>query len=197
MNYLAHIFLSGADSRMQLGNFIGDAVKGSAYNDYPPVMRAGILLHRAIDNFTDTHPAVRETIRGLKPHFGRYSAILLDIYFDYLLASEFDRYSDIPLRRFARRFYRALVWNRRRLPERIRRFMWHFIFRDRLGQYAHKTGIRESLEIMVAYKHIGISPEQAIDYLTQHEDELRAMFRSFFAELQQFCREAIGASAAD
>ena len=31
MNYLAHIFLSGPNRKVQLGNFVGDAVKGSSY----------------------------------------------------------------------------------------------------------------------------------------------------------------------
>ena len=36
MNYLAHIFLSGSNRKVQLGNFVGDAVKGSSYKNYPP-----------------------------------------------------------------------------------------------------------------------------------------------------------------
>lgn len=189
MNYLAHIFLSGPDSMVQLGNFIGDAVKGSSYNDYPDAMRTGILLHRAIDDFTDNHPAVRELVRSMRPRFGRYSGIVADIYFDYLLASHFAEYSEIPLSRFARRFYRAMILNRRRLPKRIRRFMWHFIGTGRLGRYAHKAGIGQSLEIMVEYRHIGVSPQEAVEYLTEHEEELLEIFRPFFAELQAFCRD--------
>lgn len=189
MNYLAHIFLSGDDRRMQLGNFIGDAVKGSAYNSYPPAIRGGILMHRAIDDFTDRHPAVRELVRELKPRFGRYSVILPDMYFDYLLASRFDEFSEISLKRFTKRFYTTMVFNRRWLPRRIKNFMWHFIWTDRLSRYVTADGIRESLEIMVRYKHIGISPVEAIAYLTEHEDELWAMFVPFFTELQTFCKE--------
>lgn len=58
MNYLAHIFLSGSNRKVQLGNFVGDAVKGSSYKNYPPDIAKGIQLHRAIDDYTDRHPAV-------------------------------------------------------------------------------------------------------------------------------------------
>lgn len=187
MNYLAHIYLSGTDPKMQLGNFIGDAVKGSAYKDYPPAIRNGILLHRAIDSYTDRHPAIRELVRTLRPNFGRYSAILLDIYFDYLLASRFYEFSQIPLKRFTRRFHFTLIRNRRYLPDRIKSFMWHFIGTKRLAKYANKEGIKESLEIMVRYKHIGISPDKAIQYLTRHEEELLEVFRPFFNELKAYC----------
>lgn len=35
MNYLAHIFLSGNDRCIQIGNFIGDGVKGDGINNIP------------------------------------------------------------------------------------------------------------------------------------------------------------------
>ena len=83
MNYLAHIFLSGDDRRVQIGNFVGDAVKGRAYENYPSGFREGILLHREIDDYTDHHPVVREAIDMLRGDFGRYSGVLTDIYFDH------------------------------------------------------------------------------------------------------------------
>lgn len=187
MNYLAHIFLSGADRKMQLGNFIADAVKGSAYRNYPKRIADGILLHRAIDDYTDNHPAVREAKQALRPHFGRYSGVLLDIYFDYLLASHFGEFSRVPLRRFTRRFYLTMILNRRYLPARIKRFMWHFIGTDRLGKYAMPEGIGRSLAIMVGVGRMSISVEDAVDYMVKHEAELWVVFLPFFRELQAMC----------
>lgn len=191
MNYLAHIFLSGASRKMQLGNFIGDAVKGSSYKDYPRDISNGILLHRAIDDYTDRHPAVRETISLLKPYFGRYSGVLLDIYFDHLLASRFALFAGVPLKKYTRRFYSTLIINYRYLPVRFKRFIWHFILTDRLGKYASLEGIREALDIMVDYRHIDISVDKAIEYLEKHYEELFAVFQPFFTELQTYCVEYI------
>ena len=154
MNYLAHIFLSGSNRKVQLGNFVGDAVKGSSYKNYPPDIAKGIQLHRAIDDYTDHHPAVCEVVHRLQPEFGRYSGVLLDIYFDYLLASRFESFSGVSLRRYTRTFYLSLLINYRYLPVRFKRFIWHFILTDRLRKYATLNGIRESLNIMVEYHHI-------------------------------------------
>lgn len=189
MNYLAHIFLSGANRGVQLGNFVGDAVKGGAYKDYPPEMAKGVLFHRAIDDFTDHHPVVCEVVHTLQPLFGRYAGVLADIYFDYLLASRFEEFSDVPLKKFARRFYFTLAVNYFRLPVRFKRFAWHFILTDRLRKYATPEGIRDSLDIMVEYHRIGISVDEAIRYLETNEEELFAKFLPFFTELQAFCRE--------
>ncbi len=186
LNYLAHIFLSGTNSRVQIGNFIGDAVKGAAYKKYPPEIAEGILLHRKIDDYTDKHPAIKETIQLLRPHFGRYSGVVLDIYFDYLLASRFSEFSTMPLKRYTRRFYWAMISNRRYLPMRMKRFMWHFICTDRLSKYATPEGIRDSLSIMVHYGRMDIDVDKAAEYLVENEQVLWEMFKPFFGELQHY-----------
>ncbi|NDV80595.1 ACP phosphodiesterase [Bacteroides sp. 51] len=191
MNYLAHIFLSGSNRKMQVGNFVGDAVKGSSYKDYPQDMCKGILLHRAIDDYTDRHPLVREAVQTLKPEFGRYSAVLLDIYFDYLLASRFESFAGVSLKKYTRRFYTSLIISYRYLPVRFKRFIWYFILDDRLGKYATPDGIREALDIMVEYRHIDISVDKAIRYMEEHTEELFTVFHPFFIELQDYCRNYI------
>lgn len=191
MNYLAHIFLSGSVRKRQLGNYIGDAVKGKGYENYPKDIAEGILFHRAIDYFTDNHPVVREMVVKLRPDFGRYSAILLDIYFDYFLASRFHLYSDKSLTFYTKNFYITLVLNYRYLPARMKSFMWHFILTDRLGKYAKPEGIRQSLEIMVKYRNLDISVDNAMVYLSEHEDELFNQFMLFFTDLRLFCRDYI------
>ncbi|HCT94182.1 MAG: hypothetical protein A2X19_09000 [Bacteroidetes bacterium GWE2_39_28] len=73
MNYLAHIFLSRGNRQLQVGNFIGDFVKGKSHENYPPEIQQGILLHREIDRFTDSRPSFLETVEMLRPVFNRYS----------------------------------------------------------------------------------------------------------------------------
>ncbi|MDR0667101.1 MAG: ACP phosphodiesterase [Prevotellaceae bacterium] len=147
MNYLAHIFLSSSPA-VQVGNFIGDFVKGQQVAQYPPDMQEGIWRHRAIDRFTDTHPVVLEARAALREPFGRYAGVLLDMYFDHLLAVRFSDYSTVGLSVFARRFYGSLWRRRRLLPPEVRRFMWHFILSNRLCRYASLEGLQGSLAIM-------------------------------------------------
>lgn len=192
MNYLAHIFLSGDDRRVQIGNFVGDAVKGLDYKDYPSGFREGILLHREIDDYTDHHPVVREVIDMLRGDFGRYSGVLTDIYFDHLLARNFLHYSGCSLRWFALGFYGALVLNYRHLPERFKDFLWHFILTNRLVRYASLAGIKRSLEIMVEYKNLRISPETAIIFFERNQDRLQGLFDRFLPDIRERCRLVLG-----
>ncbi len=189
MNYLAHIFLSGKDSHIQIGNFIGDFVKGSNYNNYPVRIRKGILLHRKIDTFTDTHSIVKETVAFLRPTFGRYSAIILDMYFDYFLAIHFSKYhSRKSLRVFAFRFYISAILNYNLLPIRVKGFIFHFIFTDRLSKYSNLKGLKSSLQIMSNYKIKALQPEETIHFLIENHIELEKQFHLFFPDLVEYVR---------
>ena len=51
-----------------MGNMISDFVKGKKKFDYPPGIQKGIMLHRAIDTFTDTHEATKLAKEVFRPH---------------------------------------------------------------------------------------------------------------------------------
>ena len=61
MNFLAHLFLSGENEKVKIGNFIGDFVKGNKLEEYDQEIQFGIRLHREIDSYTDSHPVVLES----------------------------------------------------------------------------------------------------------------------------------------
>lgn len=189
MNYLAHIFLSGDSGAVQVGNFIGDFVKGNRHHNYPSGIQKGILLHRRIDHYTDNHPIVREMVVFLRPHFGRYAAIVLDMYFDYFLAIHFRTISGgKSLHRFSMSFYFSALCRYFYLPVRVRRFIFHFITTNRLARYASFDGLHESLSIMARYKVSALNPDRVITVLQLHHDYLEQHFHLFFPELQQFVR---------
>ena len=61
MNFLAHIYLSGDNDLLKIGNFMADSIRGNSYENYPDEIKKGILLHRSIDSFTDMHPVYRKS----------------------------------------------------------------------------------------------------------------------------------------
>ncbi len=187
MNYLAHIFLSGSDRRLQLGNFIGDFVKGKDYLNYPEKIREGILLHRKIDTFTDSHPIQIDSVNFLRPFFGRYSGIINDMYNDYFLASNFVKYSlHVPLNSFAYRFYATAIIYFNYLPHSVKNFIFHFICTNRLVQYATLNGLEKSLQIMSDYKTRAIQAAPTIEFLIANESILRVNFNNFMPEVIKF-----------
>lgn len=186
MNYLAHILLSGTSRRKQIGNFIGDFVKGKQYENYPPKIREGILLHRKIDHYTDNHPKVRETIEILRPDFGRYSAIVTDMYFDYFLALHFRCFSKKSLKKVSFLFYLSVIIYYRHLPGRVKGFIFHFIFTNRLTKYNSLEGLYESFSIMSRHKTPAIDPKRAMQSLEANKVEIEKLFLEFFPDLIRY-----------
>ena len=94
MNFLAHIYLSGEDEGITIGNFIADGIKGKKYLSYPASIQKGILLHRGIDSFTDSHPTVRQSTARLHENYGHYSGVIVDILYDHFLAKNWEEYHE-------------------------------------------------------------------------------------------------------
>ena len=186
MNFLAHILLSYNDKEVQIGNFIGDAVKGNKYLDYSDGIKNGILLHRRIDNFTDNNSIVKQGVERFKPKYGRYSAIVMDIFYDYFLIKNWDKYSDISLDKFARDFHINLLKHYLVIPARARKITVSIIVNRWLHRYATKDGLTEVLDKMAFYRNIPNESAFAISVLTEFEDEFNEEFLLFFDELIEF-----------
>ena len=122
MNYLAPIYLSGPDPQVQVGGLLGDFVKGPLRNEYPPKIETGIRLHRRIDATTDEHPAFLRRLAELPRPWRRFGGILLDVYFDHLLASHWEEFHHQSLDQYCRAFYGNLRDHQSLLPERARFF---------------------------------------------------------------------------
>src|SRR5436190_842749 len=87
MNFLAHLYLSGDDADVMTGNFIGDFVRGrNLAEQFGEKIARGIELHRAIDAFTDHHSVVKQSKTRLRPKYGHYSGVIVDIFYDHFLA---------------------------------------------------------------------------------------------------------------
>ena len=120
MNYLAHIYLSGTHTELRFGNFIADAVPGKQYEGYAKGIQDGILLHRAIDTFTDQHPIFRKHSKLLFPDFGHYSRVIVDMFYDHFLASLWNNYHPQTLEMFSADFIMKLNNKRNFYPIKLK-----------------------------------------------------------------------------
>ncbi|MCE1197889.1 MAG: ACP phosphodiesterase [Marinilabiliales bacterium] len=186
MNYLAHIYLSGNNDGIRIGNFIGDYVKGNRYLEYPDQVALGIKMHRAIDAFTDAHPLVKESNKLLQPGMGRYAGIVTDIFFDHFLAANFNDYSNQSLRHFAREAHSLFLSHFMMLPLRVKQFLPFLIQHRRFESYAATENLVSVLEIMSKRTSLPANGQWAVDTLHAHYTEFESHFKSFFEEMILF-----------
>ena len=186
MNFLAHLYLSGESDGIKTGNFIGDYVKGKRYEQYEGDIRKGILLHRAIDDFTDTNIHFREAKTLFKNHYGRYAGIVADVVFDHLLAGNWKDYSVYALSDFTRNAHAVLLSNFFRLPFRVKQFLPIMIRNKRLESYATPEGLETSLRIMADYTSLPAQSHQINELVSENRAYISGLFAVFMEEIVDF-----------
>ena len=189
MNYLAHIYLSGGDKDLLLGNFIADAVKGKQFEDYPEGVKKGILLHRFIDDFTDSHPTVLETKVLFRPVYHKLAPILVDILYDHFLAKNWAKYNNQPLQEYVDEVYSYLNNRKPEMPERIQFMLPYMIRYDWLFNYQFQEGIERALLGMSKRVNNGSVLKYGWRDLEPVYIIVQEQFESFMAELIPACKE--------
>lgn len=183
MNYLAHLHLSGADPGVRVGNFIGDHVKGQQFKRYSGPIQTGILLHRYIDDFTDRHPAFRQSSTLFKEGYGKYSGVVCDIVYDHFLAVNWGMYSDMALGAFIKESHRILMHHYFSLPNRVKQFLPFLINSRRLKNYQFIEGVEKTLSIMAGHSTLPDKAYWAIEQLEQNYGQIEDQFHLFFPEI--------------
>ncbi|MBM3980827.1 MAG: DUF479 domain-containing protein [Planctomycetes bacterium] len=194
MNFLAHLHLADGDPGDMTGGVAADFVRNPQLHLLAPDVLRGVMLHRAIDGFTDRHPVTLRSISRVARTMGWFGGIVIDIYYDHILAREWDRYSAEPLPSFAARCYAVLETAHVPLPEDARDFLRKFIDQDRLNRYATLDGIGDTLARVtkVIEKRIpnrAIPLTDAMPLLIERDAEIAADFHEFYPELMAFVAE--------
>ena len=194
MNFLAHLHLADGDPGDMTGGVAADFVRNPDLHRLTPDVLRGVMLHRLIDGFTDRHPTTLRSISRVARTMGWFGGIVIDIYYDHILARDWPRYSPEPLAVFAARSYEVLEVGHVGLPDDARKFMRRFIDEDRLNRYATLDGIEDTLDrvsrvIAERIPHRAIPLTDAMPILIGRDADLAADFHEFYPELMAFAAE--------
>lgn len=188
MNYLAHIYLSGNNDQLKIGNFIADSIKGKDYLQYPLDIQKGIIFHRAIDDFTDSHPVFRKSTSRLFEKYGHYSRVIVDVLYDHFLAANWQKFSKTPLKEYVNDFYELLENNFEILPKRVRRFYPFMVSDNWLVSYSTIKGIGKILSQMNRRTDFDSNMNKAVEDLKMYYTQFENDFFDFFEDLEEFCQ---------
>jgi acyl carrier protein phosphodiesterase len=186
MNFLAHIYLSDNDPELQIGNFIGDHVKGKNYLSLPQNIADGVIIHRKIDTFTDSHPVFRQSKRYFQPEYGLYSGVIVDMVYDHFLAKNWDKFHPVNLYNFTQNFYTNLNSYLPILPEKTQIVAPYLIQENWLYSYKTIEGITKTLERMDARTKNLSKMRFSYQTLTQHYQLLEYDFFDFIVEVYEY-----------
>ena len=191
MNFLAHLYLSGDISDIKIGNFIADGVRGKQFKTFSTQIQQGILLHRAIDAFTDAHACVDASITRLKSTQGRFAPVVIDIFYDHFLAKNWAVYHNQPLEDYAKEFYTFVRTYWEILPQRVREVVFYMEKQNWLYNYSSMKGMIKAFEGMSKrtkfLSNMLTAPQDLEkDYLLFEED-----FTTFFPQLVEYSKQKL------
>ena len=186
MNYLAHFFLSADDEALMLGNFLADYLNNAQVEQLPPLVQAGVRLHRQIDSFTDQHPEVRKGVRRLYKRHSKYAPVLIDVFYDYLLSLNWNTYSQQPLADFIQQTYAALQRHHSLIPQPVHGHLPNMIADNWLETYSTHNGIAYVLRRMRPRLSRPELFDGALDSLAADFYLLNEEFNRFFPDIMAF-----------
>lgn len=197
MNHLAHFFLSGKDEDITIGNFIADFISNKEVDNYTEGVQKGIRLHREIDAFTDAHDVVKQSTKRLHPYHHKYSPVIVDIYYDFLLAKNWNTFTQnthiegVSIRDFTHKMYSLLKARRHKLPQKLMQRLDHMIADDWLMKYTTYEGLNAAFNRIEKYAAFPGNFGNAALHLEMFLADFDQEFNAFFPDLVQYVKAVL------
>jgi len=186
MNHFAHLVLSQPTVESAVGNLLGDFARGVDAETLPVSVHAGLINHRAVDRYTDSHPLVLDMKLSFSRRRRRFAGIALDIYFDHLLLTHWELFEQRELDELIADFYRRMSVGQALMPgAEMRRATRRMIDYDWFGSYRNVDSIAESLDRVAARIRFANDFDNAIEDLQRNHESIRDGFLEFYPQLRQ------------
>lgn len=186
MNFLAHLYLSDNTPYSLLGNMLGDFVNGDFREKYNEEICRGIVLHRKVDIFTDSHEIFQRSKQRISNEYRLLKGIMIDIFYDHFLAKHWEDYSGVPLKEYCDQVYAVFNEYQSIVPPRLQRMLPIMISGNWLLSYRRLEGIEWVLKGMSGRLSRQNKMAEGIGELRNHYEELEEDFREFFPQLIEY-----------
>src|SRR5690554_5531033 len=181
MNYLGHLYFSGDNHALMLANLYGDFVKGKNYTYLPESIQKGVFLHRKIDDFIDHHPKVTQLRLKLYHDLPKIAGIAIDLYFDHLLAKNWEVYHQQKLNEFIDQFLtyalnpKHLSFNEKKFnyPQNYIHLLTLIKYHNWIKKYIHLEGLNEAASGLSTRISFHNNLNQAVKVYLKHESEIK------------------------
>lgn len=166
-------------------NIYGDFVRGKDLSGYPTIIQEGIILHREIDNYIDTHKDILNLMRSLYKELPKVSGIAVDLFFDHLLAKNWDKFHNVPLRVYLDKYYKSFDTLEFEYPLEFLIMMGRMRSNDWIWHYRTKEGLQKAcngVSNRIAFKNVLYT---APLYFEKYENRITKVFFNFMEDAKK------------
>lgn len=187
MNYLAHSFLTFTDGQI-VGQFLEDFIRNRERFSFPKDIQDGITLHRAIDTFTDSHPAIHEAKKVFAPLVRLYAGAFVDVSMDYFVANDLSLHSLQGWKDHSLKVYRVLHEHYEFLPENFRYMLARMEEDNWLYNYRHDQNIKFSMRNVLNKAKYLDKDIPVFEAFLENKKILRQCYDDFFPDLLEHAK---------
>lgn len=195
MNFLLSAFLSEGSGEKQTGSFIATYVREKNIHLYPESVQQGIQMNKAFNQFKKLHPAFISSKNMLNPRFIKYGDDIVDVFYDHLLAVEWNSYSGESFKSFVNALYQHLIEFHSILPYKANKLIPVMIRENLLGKIDSLEGLHSYMQVLTRKDNFQSSFEATLLDLMGNYTLFREDFRQCLPDLIEFVRvreEAFG-----
>lgn len=188
MNFLAHLQLAEDTPESRLGSLLGDFVRGYPWDSrYSDAVWTGIVEHRYVDAFTDSHESWQKSRELLPSELRRFAGIIVDIFYDYFLHKHWNQFSpNQSLNEFVETVHVQLREVIGIAPPEAAEAIKSMIRQDWLREYSSLDGIDLTLR-RVSHRSPILTPIfDSAQILEKHTEELESHFLEFYPDLAAY-----------
>ncbi|UFH33623.1 ACP phosphodiesterase [Chryseobacterium sp. C-71] len=182
MNFLAHSFLTFNDGQI-VGQFLEDFIRNKDRYSFPKDIQDGITLHREIDTFTDSHPALHEAKKVFSPLVRLYSGAFVDVSMDYFVANDLQLNSLKGWKDHSLKVYRVLHEHYEFLPDNFRSMLARMEQDNWLYNYRHDQNIQFSMRNVLNKAKYLDKDIPVFEAFMDNKDILQKCYDDFFPDL--------------
>lgn len=187
MNFLAHSFLTFNDGQI-VGQFLEDFIRNKDRYSFPKDIQDGITLHRAIDTFTDSHPAIHEAKKVFSPLVRLYAGAFVDVSLDYFVANDLQLNSLQGWKNHSLKVYRVLHEHYEFLPDNFRHMLTRMEQDNWLYNYRHDQNIKFSMRNVLNKAKYLDKDIPVFDAFLDNKDILQKCYDDFFPDLLEHAK---------
>jgi acyl carrier protein phosphodiesterase len=189
LNFLAHALLAGDTPALIVGGVVGDWIKGHLPAGLPDDLAKGVALHRAIDHFSESHPAFCRSRSRVSPARRRYAGVLVDVFYDHLLARDWAAIHQQPLHEYCEEVYGLIRDRLYDLPVSAHPGLALMAKEDWLTSYAQIEGIADVLARMSRRARQPNPLMHGEQEFLADVDGFNGDFYEWLADTREFCRQ--------
>ncbi|PLX91061.1 MAG: hypothetical protein C0619_07920 [Desulfuromonas sp.] len=186
MNYLAHLYFSDPEPLAWAGSLMGDFLKGPLPEAVDPLLLKHLQLHRKIDSFAHENPHFQRSCKRVARHYRFGRGILIDVFYDHFLASNWTELSDQPLEDFSQRVYAGLNECQHLMPAGMQNLLPRMARDNWLVSYREESVVETvlcSLERRIRHR---LPLARGVEDLQLYRGALEDDFKGFFVEATDF-----------